>query len=177
MLLFYCSYPFFNVVEFQKSQEQQRSHVIINVVDTPDIVPIEDLIASNGTVIGDISWMLDFAIIGFPKSGTTFMKGYLNQTDKMYLYEREMCIKHWSDLPGFVKKYHEAHEKLKQSKQQKRVKFGLKCPGVLYRKSDLAIYQRYFPKTKFIIGLRQLSILSKCEFTTNVSVDREVCQT
>ena len=34
-----------------------------------------------------------------------------------------------------------------------RIKFGLKCPGVLYR-NDLSIYKRYFPTTKLIIGLR-----------------------
>ncbi|KAK1741144.1 hypothetical protein QTG54_008396 [Skeletonema marinoi] len=46
------------------------------------IPPLKDLIDKNGKVISDISWMLDFAIIGFPKSGTSFLKNYLNQTDE-----------------------------------------------------------------------------------------------
>ena len=41
-----------------------------------ELPPLEELIDSNGNVIGDISWMLDFAIIAFPKAGTTFVSVY-----------------------------------------------------------------------------------------------------
>jgi hypothetical protein len=116
--------------------------------------PLADLVARNGTVVGDISWMLDFAIIAFPKAGTTFMKGYLSKTNETYVYERELCIKHYSDVAGFVREYHALHVKLKQPRHPKTVRFGLKCPGVFYRADDVHIYAKYFPYTKFIVGLR-----------------------
>lgn len=118
-----------------------------------DIPPLHTLIAKNGTIIGDISFLLDFAIIAFPKSGTTFMKDYLNSSSETWLYETEFCIKNSDDLQRFVRVYHDMHIELKQSTHGKRIKFGLKCPGVLYR-SDIQVYRDYFPNTKLIIGLR-----------------------
>jgi len=107
--------------------------------------------------------MLDFAIIGFPKCGTSFMKDYLNQTEETFVYHREFCIKKPSDLKRFVETYHELHVRFQQQKLQQQqhpkyntrtIKFGLKCPGVLYRSYDMKIYEKYFPKTKFIVGIR-----------------------
>jgi len=130
--------------------------------------PLSSLLNPSHTkVIGDISWLLDFAIIGFPKSGTTFLKDYINQTSQTYVYERELCIKKYSDLIDFVELYYDLHEQYNSQQHQQeqggypsmkdtspnRIKFGLKCPGVLYR-NDLSIYKRYFPKTKLIVGLR-----------------------
>lgn len=120
---------------------------------TIDMPAINTLIARNGTIIGDISQLLDFAIIAFPKSGTTFMKDYLNSSSETWLYETEFCIKSTEDLQRFVHTYHNIHIKLKQSARNKQIKFGLKCPGVLYR-NDIEIYRQYFPNTKLIVGLR-----------------------
>jgi len=122
--------------------------------DLIELPPLKELIAPNGTVIGDISWMLDFAIIAFPKSGTTFMKDYLNETGETYVYEREFCIKRYSQVSDFVQTYYKLHVKLNQPKQPKTIRFGLKCPGVFYRTDDIHIYAKYFPHTKFIVGLR-----------------------
>ena len=128
---------------------------------TITIPPLKDLIDKNGKVISDISWMLDFAIIGFPKSGTSFLKNYLNQTEETFVYHREFCIKKSSDLTRFVEVYHELHVRFQQQQQvqhnnnnNQRIRFGLKCPGVLYRSHDMNIYKTYFPNTKFIVGIR-----------------------
>jgi hypothetical protein len=117
----------------------------------------------NGKIIGDISWMLDFAIIGFPKCGTSFLKEYLNQTETTFVYHREFCLKKPSDLKRFVETYHDLHVRFQQQQQSatnnksnndKTIRFGLKCPGVLYRSYDMKIYEKYFPNTKFIVGIR-----------------------
>lgn len=128
------------------------SDEVTTLVDIPPL--LTDLIDKNGKVTGDISWMLDFAIIGFPKSGTSFMKDYLNQTDETFVYHREFCIKKPSDLKRFVKTYHKLHVRYQQPTHHKTVRFGLKCPGVTYRSYDMEIYAKYFPHTKFIVGLR-----------------------
>ena len=122
-----------------------------NIIQLPSL---DELIAPNGTIIGDISWMLDFAIIAFPKAGTTFMKDHLNQTQESYVYEREFCMKRYTDVTDFVRQYHNLHVRYNQPRHPKTMQFGLKCPGVFYRANDIHIYERYFPATKFIIGLR-----------------------
>ena len=118
-----------------------------------NLPPLDSIIARNGTIIGDISFLLDFAIIAFPKSGTTFMKDYLQSSSETWLFKKEFCIKKQDDLLQFVKIYYKMHVELKQYSYKKTIKFGLKCPGVLYR-SDVQIYRQYFPTTKLIIGLR-----------------------
>ena len=133
-----------------------------NTTEKYTIPPLKDLIGKNGKIIGDISWMLDFAIIGFPKSGTSFLKKYLNQTNEAFVYHREFCIKKPSDLKRFVETYHELHVRFQQQQQQQQqskqnnntIRFGLKCPGVLYRSYDMKIYKTYFPNTKLVVGIR-----------------------
>jgi len=157
----------------QQRQKLQTGRVLdidkqYNSTAIHELPPLSSLLNPSHTkVIGDISFLLDFAIIGFPKSGTTFLKDYINQTSQTYVYERELCIKKYSDLIDFVELYYDLHEQYDDNQQQQeqggypsmkdtspsRIKFGLKCPGVLYR-NDLSIYKRYFPTTKLIIGLR-----------------------
>ena len=43
-----------------------------SVTPSPEIPPLAELV-ENEEVKGDISWMVDFAIIGNPKCGTTFL--------------------------------------------------------------------------------------------------------
>jgi len=130
-----------------------------------NLPPIDTLIDStNTTIIGDISFLLDFAIIGFPKAGTTFLKDYIpkgtsggsdSDDREVYLYPHELCMKRTSAVIDFVYKFYELHLQYNQQYEIKRpVKFGIKCPGVLYRPHDILYYKKYFPHAKLIIGLR-----------------------
>ena len=168
-----------NISEVSANQQQRQELQTERVLDIDQqynstaiqLPPLSSLLNPSHTkVIGDISFLLDFAIIGFPKSGTTFLKDYINQTSQTHVHERELCIKKYSDLIDFVELYYDLHEQYNSKQQHQhqqehggypsmndtspsRIKFGLKCPGVLYR-NDLSIYKRYFPTTKLIIGLR-----------------------
>ncbi|KAL9188930.1 hypothetical protein ACHAXT_011420 [Thalassiosira profunda] len=135
----------------KQSSIDSREDATSSVVDLP---PLDALVAPNGTIVGDISWLLDFAIVGFPKAGTTFLKDHLNRTSETFVFERELCMKHPSDVADFVRIYHSLHMRLKQPKHPKTLQFGLKCPGVLYRAHDIHFYEQYFPQTKLIVGLR-----------------------
>ena len=140
----------------ERAPTEKEKHHVSNITSDTTIValpPLNELIATNGTIIGDISWMLDFAIIAFPKSGTTFMKDYLNQTSETYVYEREYCMKRHEDVGDFVREYYDLHVRYNQPQYPKTIQFGLKCPGVFYR-ADINLYAKYFHRTKFIIGLR-----------------------
>ena len=130
-----------------------------------NLPPIDTLIDStNTTIIGDISFLLDFAIIAFPKAGTTFLKDYIHNGTagssdsddrEVYVYPHELCMKRTSNVIDFVYKFYELHLQYNQQYDIKRpVKFGIKCPGVFYRPNDIHIYKKYFPHAKLIIGLR-----------------------
>lgn len=119
----------------------------------PDLGELID--ERDGSVTGDISFLLDFAIVGFPKSGTTFMKDHLNRTSETFVYEREFCMKRDGDVARFVREYHALHVTLNQTDVgRKTVRFGIKCPGPLYRVRDLVYLREYFPSTRLIVGLR-----------------------
>lgn len=165
-----------------------------NEVTDRDEHSLKELVDKNGNIIGDISWLLDFAVIGFPKSGTSFMKDYLNQTQETFVYHKEFCIKKESDLKRFVEIYHDLHVRFQQPTHNKTMRFGLKCPGVLYRAYDMEIFEKYFPTTKLIVGLRHpvswfesfynyqmvrnvsmpslTSLVGKCESHQKVCTDR-----
>ena len=142
------------LTSYQKEEEAYVSNITSDTTTIVALPPLNELVAVNGTIIGDISWMLDFAIIAFPKSGTTFMKDYLNQTSETYVYEREYCMKRHKDVGDFVREYYDLHVRYNQPQYPKTIQFGLKCPGVFYRADDVHLYAKYFPRTKFIIGLR-----------------------
>ena len=141
----------------ERAPTEKEKYNVSNITSDTTIValpPLNELIATNGTIIGDISWMLDFAIIAFPKSGTTFMKDYLNQTSETYVYDREYCMKRHEDVGDFVREYYDLHVRYNQPQYPKTIQFGLKCPGVFYRADDIHLYNKFFPSTKFIVGLR-----------------------
>mmetsp|Transcript_13584 Transcript_13584/g.39606 ORF Transcript_13584/g.39606 Transcript_13584/m.39606 type:complete len:554 (-) Transcript_13584:193-1854(-) len=53
---------------------------------------LSDLVSSEWEVIGDVSWMLDFAIVGNAKCGTTFLAHYINYgSDQARMPHYEVC--------------------------------------------------------------------------------------
>jgi len=130
--------------------------------EVSSIPPLEDILDKDGNVIGDISWMLDFAVIGYPKTGTTYLLGYLDEPEDTYLHPSELCFrghKKHRNLQKFVKEYHALHLKFNNPNDgrvrgnHKKVKFGLKCPSVLFN-DGIQTFQKHFPKTKLIVGMR-----------------------
>lgn len=99
-------------------------------------------------VTKDVNWLLDFSIVGFPKTGTSTLMLYLkNQTQSIYIFDDERCELGWNRhvplLQDLYRMYPGPH-----------IKMGIKCPRDL--EVDLALdnYKRFFPLTKFIVGVR-----------------------
>lgn len=95
----------------------------------------------------NVNWLMDFSIVGFPKTGTSTLMLYLkNHTESIFIFDDERCELGWNQQIRLVydlyKEYHP--DKL----------MGIKCPRDL--EVDLALnnYRTYFPETKFIVGLR-----------------------
>ena len=108
-----------------------------------DMVQIDD----GWRVISDPQWILNFAIAAFPKCGTSTLMHYFSQNTEIHMHKDERCdlgynhqVRLIQDLYGdfppgdFVR--------------------GIKCPRDVENRLALLNYQRYFPKTDFIIGIR-----------------------
>jgi hypothetical protein len=99
-------------------------------------------------ITGDVSWLLDFAIIGFPKAGTSTLMLYLeNQTESVHMFHHERCEMGWNQHVPLLVDLHKYY-------QGPHVKMGIKCPRDLEVDLALSNYHTYFPRTKFIVGIR-----------------------
>lgn len=95
----------------------------------------------------DVNWLLNFAIVGFPKTGTSTLMLYLkNQTESIFIFEDERCEIAWGQQVPLLKDLHRNY--------QPNLRMGIKCPSNLEVDLALKNYDKFFPSTKFIIGLR-----------------------
>ena len=109
--------------------------------------PRLDQIIQGWNITGNVSWLLDFAIVGFPKTGTSTLMFYLqNHTDLIYTFGDERCEIGWNQHVPLLKELYPHYHPQR--------KMGIKCPNNLEVDIALANYNQFFPKTKFIIGLR-----------------------
>ena len=78
-------------------------------------------------VTGDISFLLDFAIIAHPKTATTFLGDYLNRSEGIYIHSEEHCFMKPDKVADFVTNHLPLYKRWR--KEGKDVKIGIKCPG------------------------------------------------
>ena len=101
-------------------------------------------------VHADISDFLDFAIIGNPKTGTTFLVEWLNRHPDLWLPEREMRHLLRRKGPGLVVDQFMYMYRRKMGRRQ----LGYKCPADVREITALTHLRDSFPKTKLVVGLR-----------------------
>lgn len=107
---------------------------------------LEDLVV-GWNVTGNLQWLINFAIIGFPKCGTSTLMHYFRSNPEVHMDKDERCElganQHvtlvrsmYSDFPAgdYVR--------------------GIKCPQNLESNLAMENFQRFFPKTDIVIGIR-----------------------
>jgi hypothetical protein len=95
----------------------------------------------------NVNWLLDFSIVGFPKTGTSTLMLYLkNQTQSVFVFDEERCELGYNQQVPLLKDLHHEYRPGRL--------LGIKCPRDL--EVDLALdnYQTFFPETRFIVGVR-----------------------
>jgi hypothetical protein len=109
--------------------------------------PLESLITKKGGIQGDVSPLLDFAILGHAKCATSFIMNWLSEHPEIQIFDREVCDLNEGQPSDLVTKL---YQELETGAQYKR---GFKCPGHFSRGSfrDLRMY---FRQTRIIVGLR-----------------------
>mmetsp|Transcript_6262 Transcript_6262/g.15501 ORF Transcript_6262/g.15501 Transcript_6262/m.15501 type:complete len:355 (+) Transcript_6262:34-1098(+) len=95
----------------------------------------------------NVNWLLDFSIVGFPKTGTSTLMLYLqNHTQSIFIFDDERCEMGWNQHVPLLKDLYR--------KYQPNLLMGIKCPRDLEVDYALNNYRSFFPETRFIVGVR-----------------------
>ena len=109
--------------------------------------PLEQIVV-DWNITGDPQWLLNFAIVGFPKCGTSTMMHYFNQNTEVQIFPKERCDLGGSQQATLIKAL---YNDLPPGDYVR----GIKCPSnVESQNLALPAYGKYFPKTDFIVGIR-----------------------
>jgi len=109
--------------------------------------PPLDSLVQGWNITGDVSWLLDFAIVGFPKCGTSSIMYHLKNHSQIDIFGDERC-----DLA--YNKQVLLSQDLYQNMSHKKC-HGLKCPMDLESTGlSLRNYHQFFPRTRFLVGIR-----------------------
>ena len=94
--------------------------------------------------------LIEFAVAGFAKTGTSYLLHHLLNTDETYMGGEEHCLSS-SDVSKKISMYKLGR---RTDDGRTRIKNGLKCPRDLQDVHGLENYEKHFPRTKFIVSLR-----------------------
>ena len=110
-----------------------------------ELPPLSSLISNKEEgIIGDVSFLLDFAIVGHPKTATTEHMYWLAEHPEISMRQKEI----------HSMGHHQPAELVETLYKLKPGKRGYKSPHELQRKHVVEYYRKYFPTTKLIVGLR-----------------------
>ena len=113
-------------------------------------VQISDLIDTETFELKvDVADVIDFAMIGNPKTGTSFMSSWIRKHPDLLTPKAEMRAMKWPTGPG---RSMQIMSNLIQQKAPPK-KLGYKCPADVRLIESLANLRDYFPRTKLIIGM------------------------
>lgn len=113
--------------------------------------PLDSLVDSYTNDVrkgADVSWLLDFAVIGFGKCGTTTIMEWLDQHPQLQCIQEEVWALSRGKPKGLVNRLYNG---LPDGSQYRR---GYKCPADITDLRVLNYYRRYWPRTKLFIGVR-----------------------
>lgn len=108
---------------------------------------LEEFVDRYGNITSQAQKLLDFAIIGFGKCGTTAVLDWLNRNDETQCVEAEVWDMVLGHPEAMVRKMYE----LRPGFHYKR---GYKSPREIVDSRVLRYYRTYFPQTKLLVGIR-----------------------
>jgi Sulfotransferase domain len=127
----------------------QRNDIVPEVEMVPHRPALDALVkeGSKTDIIGDVQFLLDFAIVGYPKTATSAMTRWLSSHQEIQMYDHEIYYLKDNEPAEMVRALH----LLPEGDQFKR---GYKAPRDIHNPPAVKAFTRYFPNTKFMIGLR-----------------------
>jgi len=107
----------------------------------------------SSNIIGDVRFLLDFAILGHAKCATSYIMKYLHAHERVQIWDYEVCDLYDHRPARLVHKLYTELGNSNQSNNNKLLWRGFKCPGHFSRQA-MRYFRRYFERTKLIVGLR-----------------------
>ncbi|CAB9513445.1 unknown protein (Partial), partial [Seminavis robusta] len=144
-----------SLISGKKSKDQQLE----------SLPPLDSLIGDlNEDITGDVQFLLDFAIVGFGKCGTTALINWLDDHPEINTIPKEALHLPRKRPALMVQKLHQMKEQTLLSQQQNSTSNnststtnslqGFKNPSDVRRPESMAYIQKYWPQTKLIITVR-----------------------
>ena len=97
---------------------------------------------------------VDFAIIGFPKTGTTFLQEVLRTHPSVLMPDGEMCGIHTARGQKKLDRFLEASASTRSDVSGERKQLGIKCPSFIRQTHDIEKLAEYSTETRLVVGLR-----------------------
>ena len=132
--------------------------------DNEDWPPLDSLIQGRGgtdDIKDNVQFMLDFAIIGHPKTATTFTMNWLASHREIQMYTHELNAMAKGKPAELVSLLYD----LPAGRNYRR---GYKAPRDIINAQALRAFAQHFPETKLIVGLRY--VVRVCECVACVSI-------
>lgn len=108
---------------------------------------LDEIVDSDNRLIGDPQFLLDFAIIGIEKCGTSTLMKWLGEHPEVFCFQHEEPSL-FMNQPGVLAKRLYGH------KTGEDFKRGYKNPIDLFQPSSLMNLQQFYPETKLIVTIR-----------------------
>jgi hypothetical protein len=147
-------------------QRRKRNRLVrgthLSLAEMNGWLSLQEVLGSDGKISSheDISWLLDFAIIGFAKTGTTSMLRHLSE-ELTHMLPSESCglADENNGIAKLVKDmYADRSKRLEIAEINGEIldelPRGIKCPQDISSEFSMHNYAKYFPKTKLIVGIR-----------------------
>jgi hypothetical protein len=136
-------------VETDDTKRATRKHSMREIVPEPVPRPLIETLVTGQNVTGDVAWLLNMAVLGFSKCGTSFMMRYLGRHEEIaMLTDGEHCeLTRRNEDSALIKS-------LMDGLPSGKIARGLKCPIHLESPRAMQSFSRYFPNTKIIVGVR-----------------------
>lgn len=105
-------------------------------------------LVANNKIIGDVDGLMDFAIIGFAKTGTTKLTQWLAEQPEIAMNSKEVHFL-TTDQPAEM-----ARHLYRLQPAKVKAKRGYKAPRDVADPNVLDLLDQYWPQAKLIVGLR-----------------------
>ena len=113
-------------------------------------------------VRGNIEWLLDFAVVGSAKAGTSFLLRYIGNSSETLMPKYEVCKMSKNRPDELVQLYYNAslvagkyhRDSSSADLSATKVINGLKCPKSVGTELAVSNFAKYFPNMKYIVTMR-----------------------
>jgi hypothetical protein len=127
----------------------------ISLHDNLEPIPRPHLstLVQGWNITGNVSWLLQFSIVGFPKTGTSTLMFHLRDHPEIHMFPHERCELSYNQHVHLIEDMYRQFPPAVNA--SRRFVKGIKCPVEL-ESTQIALrnYQRYFPTTDFVVGIR-----------------------